>query len=100
MTPLNFSICAEGDIRTNVKGVCRGDSGGGLVSSSSTLIGVLNAGYFCGQYNDPAIYCNVFLYRKWIEKTITFLDMQTEIGQAFRSKTNIIFVIVVLFFSI
>lgn len=77
----NDSICAVGDIRFNVKGVCKGDSGGGLISLNSTFIGVLSAGYFCGEFNEPAIYCDVFLYRKWIENTLEYLDLQSKAEQ-------------------
>lgn len=78
----NYSICAYGDIRFNIKGACQGDSGGGLVSINSTLIGVLSAGFLCGDYNEPAVYCNVFLHKKWIEDTLSFMELQSTKGRS------------------
>lgn len=96
----NYSICAEGDIRTNVKGVCKGDSGGGLITRDSTLIGVLNAGFFCGEYNEPAVYCNVFLHKQWIESTLSELDTHSSAGRCPMIRCEINFVSVVFVFVV
>lgn len=95
----NYSICANGDIRVNIKGACKGDSGGGLISNDSTLIGVLSAGFLCGDYNEPAIYSNVFPHKKWIEDTLSFLELQST-GKSRMLEGDIYLILVVFLFVI
>lgn len=100
VTNLKNSFCTIGDIRTNPKGPCFGDSGGGLVSSDYTLVGVLTAGFMCGKYNDPAIFCDVFMYKDWIQDTIRTddLDMAKSKGTTVLSQWVLLLVNLLMLF--
>ncbi|XP_051550510.1 trypsin-2-like [Myxocyprinus asiaticus] len=51
------------------KGVCYGDSGGGLVCNG-VLQGIVSAGGICAGKNQPGIYTKVCIFNTWITETI------------------------------
>ncbi|KAI1963921.1 hypothetical protein LOZ58_001782 [Ophidiomyces ophidiicola] len=58
-------ICAGADLVSS----CHGDSGGPLYDETrETVIGVVSAGYQCGQKGHPTIFTRVSKYIHWIEK--------------------------------
>ncbi|XP_025091856.1 coagulation factor X-like isoform X2 [Pomacea canaliculata] len=78
LNPLHKGTICSIDDDLEVKGVCKGDSGGPLFANLGTrgderytIFGIVSHGHKCGGYFNA--YASVPYYRDWIHETIQFL---------------------------
>lgn len=63
------NFCAK-NFENSHRGVCKGGSGGGLISPNFEIIGILSTRSMCAGKGNPAIYTDVYSHKLWIEKVL------------------------------